>query len=273
MDYISKIDETIAFLRNKLPEKKAEIGVVIGSGLGKFADNVEKIFEISYADIPNFPESGVVGHSSSLIIGKIADKNIVLFSGRKHIYEGADPKEVVFFVRVFAKLGLKKLIVTNAAGGINTNFSIGDLMLITDHINFSFRNPLIGKNLNQWGPRFPDMCKVYDPELRKIALECAVNEQIDLKQGVYVSTMGPAYETAAEIQMLKFAGCDAVAMSTVPEVITAIHSHIKVLGISFIANMAAGLGSEKLSHKEVIDNAKLVEDKFSRLITAIVKRI
>ncbi|KXG43343.1 purine-nucleoside phosphorylase [Tepidibacillus infernus] len=250
-----------------------EIGLILGSGLGVLADEIEEAVQIPYSEIPHFPVSTVEGHKGQLVIGKLAGKSVIAMQGRFHFYEGYSMQEVTFPVRVMKELGVQKLLVTNAAGGINLSFKPGDLMIIEDHINFMFNNPLIGPNENELGVRFPDMSTAYSEVLIEKAKSVADQLQIDLKSGVYVGLTGPTYETPAEVRMLRTMGSDAVGMSTVPEVIVARHSGIEVLGISCITNMAAGILPQPLSHDEVIETTKLVQSKFLNLVRQIIGTI
>lgn len=244
--------------------------IILGSGLGPLADSLEQPIEIDYSDIPGFPETTVTGHAGKLICGILGGKRILAMKGRFHYYEGYDISQVVFHIRVFRLLGISSLIVTNAAGGVNTSFRPGDLMLITDHISFFAPSPLRGRNLDEFGTRFPDMCDVYDKGLIENAEKIGNSIGIDLKKGVYAFAQGPMFETPAEIRALRMFGADAVGMSTVPEVITARHCGMKVLGISCITNMAAGILDQRLDHMEVVETAKKVEKTFIRLITDII---
>lgn len=248
-------------------------GLILGSGLGAVTDSFENAIEIPYSDIPEFPVSTVPGHDGKLVIGEYNGKTAVLMKGRFHYYEGYEPDQVVFGVRLMKLLGVKKLFVTNAAGGVNTNFQPGDLMIITDHIGLFSPSPLRGANINEFGPRFPDMSYAYDPEMIKIALESARKLNIKVQKGVYCFTQGPMFETPAEIRAIRTLGGDAVGMSTVPEVITANHCGIKVLGISNISNMAAGVLDRPLSHEEVMETGDRVKETFISLVKEILDRI
>lgn len=248
------------------------IAVVLGSGLGPLADSIEQPVEIDYRDIPGFPETTVAGHAGKLVCGILGGRRVLAMKGRFHYYEGYDISQVVFHIRVFGLMGIDSLIVTNAAGGINTSFRPGDLMLITDHISFFAPSPLRGRNLDEFGPRFPDMCEAYDRSLIEYAEGIAESMGIELKKGVYAFAQGPMYETPAEIRALRALGADAVGMSTVPEVITARHCGMKVLGISCITNMAAGILDQKLDHSEVMDTARKTEKAFIRLVSEIIAR-
>lgn len=268
-DMMKKLDKTVNALRDKI-SFTPEIAVILGSGLGKLADFIEDKHEIPYEEIPNFPQTTVVGHEGKLIFGTLGGRKVVAMKGRFHYYEGNDMEVVVYPIRVFKHMGIQNLIVTNAAGGVNTGFVPGDLMLITDHISLFCENPLRGENLDLLGPRFPDMSVAYDRDLRKIAAESAKKLGIDLKSGVYSYCKGPSFESPAEIKALRLLGADAVGMSTVPETIVARHMGMRVLGISCITNMAAGILDQPLNHEEVIETGKQVEKKFSSLVTTII---
>ncbi|MDK2992155.1 MAG: purine-nucleoside phosphorylase [Clostridiales bacterium] len=261
------------YILEHLNEFKPSVGLILGSGLGDLAQRVGDPVIVNYGDIPEFPVSTVTGHAGRFLFGSLSGCNVAVMQGRFHHYEGYSLQQVCMPVRIMAMLGCSKLVVTNAAGGINLNFKAGDLMLIEDHINLMGDNPLIGPNIEELGPRFPDMSCAYDAELKKIALECAKKHGIGLRQGVYVALNGPSYETPAEIRMLRLLGADAVGMSTVPEVIAAVHAGMKVLGISCITNMAAGVLPQPLSHKEVMDTANAIADMFQTLIMGIIKEM
>jgi purine-nucleoside phosphorylase len=265
----SKVSETVGSIRSQCRHQPA-LGLILGSGLGVFAESIRDSTVLPYSSLPHFPSSTVAGHSGTLVIGRVHDVPVVALQGRIHLYEGYSVEQVVFAVRVLGLLGIHQLIVTNAAGGINTAFAPGDLMLITDHINLMGTNPLIGPNLDELGPRFPDMSDAYDRTMRAVALEVAQKQGIALRQGVYIGLQGPSYETPAEIRMCRLLGADAVGMSTVPEVIVANHMGIRVLGISCITNMAAGILPQKLTHTEVVDTAEKVRETFESLLNAII---
>ncbi len=275
---IEKIITASGYIKQKVEDRGfrlPSLALVLGSGLGNFAEKTEKLLEISYSDIPGFPTSSVVGHKGKLVLSKVSGTGDTfwIMQGRVHFYEGYSMEEVVFPVRVLVKLGVKKLVVTNAAGGVNRNFSAGDLMIIRDHINFMGTNPLIGKNMDEFGTRFPDMSNAYSKKLGLILQKAALDESIVLKEGVYAGMTGPSFETPAEVRMVEKLGGDAVGMSTVPEVIVAKHSGIEVAGISFISNQAAGISPVPLTHEEVTENAVAVEEKFSRLMIRFVSMI
>ncbi|PLT34807.1 purine-nucleoside phosphorylase [Bacillus sp. V5-8f] len=268
-----KLKTAASFIEGKLNGKQPEIGLILGSGLGVLADEIENPVKIPYQDIPEFPVSTVEGHAGQLVIGQLSGKLVVAMQGRFHFYEGYSMDKVTFPVRVMKLLGVETLIVTNAAGGVNESFQAGDLMLITDHINNTGTNPLIGPNDERFGPRFPDLSEAYSRNLQAIAKRVAEKLNIDLKEGVYVGNSGPTYETPSEVKLARILGGDAVGMSTVPEVIVARHSAIKVLGISCITNMAAGILDQPLSHEEVIETTEKVKSSFLSFIKEIVHEI
>ncbi|NLI38573.1 MAG: purine-nucleoside phosphorylase [Clostridiaceae bacterium] len=268
-DTVKRLEKTVEYLRN-ITEGTPEIAIILGSGLGRLADFIEGRQEISYEEIPNFPATTVPGHEGKLIFGRLGGRYVVAMKGRFHYYEGHDMGVVIYPIRVFGMMGIKNLMVTNAAGGVNTDFKPGDLMLIKDHIGFFAENPLRGVNLDDLGPRFPDMSAAYDRSLQKLAMVCAERVGIDLKNGVYSYCKGPSFESPAEIKALRILGADAVGMSTVPEVIVARHMGMRVLGISCITNMAAGILDQPLTHEEVMETGKSVEKKFSSLVREIV---
>ena len=267
-----KLEESEEYLIDKL-KTKPEIGLILGSGLGVLAEKIKGAKTFGYEEIPHFPTSTVEGHAGQLVAGRLEGASVVAMQGRFHYYEGYDLKTVVFPVRVMNYLGAKKIIVTNSAGGVNRNFNVGDLMLIRDHLNLMGDNPLIGSNEEELGPRFPDMSEAYDRGLIDLAKRTAKELGINLRKGVYAGMTGPSYETPAEISMLERLGGDAVGMSTVPEVIAANHLGMRVLGISCITNMAAGVLPEALSHEEVIETTKKVKPKFIKLVRNIIKEM
>ena len=246
------------------------VGMVLGSGLGDFADTLEDAISIPFSKIPNFPTPPVPGHTGALVFGKKQGKDVVVLQGRIHYYEGLPQQELTLPIRVLAALGIETLVLTNACGGVNLGFHPGDLMLISDHINLSGGNPLIGPNLDSFGPRFPDCSDIYTASLRAAIKEKATEAGIALQEGVYGMYSGPNYETPAEIRMYRILGSDVVGMSTVPEALIAAHCGIKVVGISCITNMAAGVLPQKLNHAEVIEVAALVHDKFQRLLDIVL---
>ena len=269
MNYMEKINESVNYIKGKC-RKKPSIGLILGSGLGSLGEKIENPITINYKDIPNFPVSTVEGHKGQLIIGTLGGKNVIAMQGRFHYYEGYPLSEVVFPVRVMIELGIENLIVTNAAGGVNESFSPGDLMIISDHINFTGQNPLIGKNYNELGPRFVDMTRVYDKGLIALAKDVGKKLNIPLQEGVYMWLTGPTYETPSEVKLARILGASAVGMSTVPEVIAASHQNIRVLGISCITNMAAGILDKPLNHEEVIETSLMVKEKFENLVIGIL---
>lgn len=270
MDMYQKICAAADYILARI-DKKPEIGLILGSGLGDLADSLENPVVIPYEEIPHFPRSGVMGHAGALVVGKICGKTVVVMQGRVHYYEGYDQQFITMPVRVLRLLGVKLLVLTNAAGGVNLDFVPGDLMLISDHINFSGSNPLVGDNLDEFGPRFPDASDVYTARLRESLLPKAEQAGIALKQGVYMMFSGPSFETPAEIRMARVLGADAVGMSTVPEALVAAHSGMEVIGVSCISNMAAGVLKQKLTHQEVMDTGAMVKDKFRELIKIIIE--
>lgn len=272
MNYLNEIKESANYILNKI-KVKPDVGIILGSGFGTLADKIEDPIKISYSDIPNFPVSTVKGHEGKLVIGVLEGKNVLAMQGRFHYYEGYDIKDVTFPIRVMKEVGIDQLIVTNAAGGSNKDFEPGDLMIITDHINFAGINPLMGKNYDELGPRFLDLTNPYDEELINITKKVGENLNIDLKEGTYMWFSGPTYETPAEVKMAQILGADAVGMSTVPEVIVANHGGMKVLGISCITNMAAGILDKSLSHEDVIKTSEKVKDKFELLVKEIIKNM
>ena len=250
---------------------KAEIAVILGSGLGGYVEALEDARSISYEDIPGFPVSTVPGHAGRWWVGTLHGKRVYMMQGRFHSYEGYDQQTVTLPIRVMSKLGVKTLVVTNASGGVNTSFEPGDLMLIEDFINLSGKNPLTGPNLDEFGPRFPDMCHAYDVELKKLTVKVAGELGIKLQQGVYCWMNGPTFESPAEIRMARVLGADAVGMSTVPETIVARHCGMSVLGLSCITNMAAGILDQPLNHEEVMETGNRVKDTFRALIDGVIK--
>ncbi|NUQ82781.1 MAG: purine-nucleoside phosphorylase [Bacteroidetes bacterium] len=250
-----------------------DLAIILGSGLGDFATTLTDPVIIPVSELSGYPASTVDGHAGQIIFGKSGGKTVLAFKGRLHVYEGYEPALTVIPVWIARHLGVKTLIVTNAAGGINPGFSVGDLMLITDHIGFQFRNPLIGPNPDQMGPRFPDMSEPYDRGLIARAEEIAIREGILCRKGVYLALTGPSYETPAEIRMLRVLGADAVGMSTVMEVIQAAHLGLRVLGISLISNMASGMSDSKLSHSEVNEVGQARKAVFTRWIHSIISEL
>ncbi|EOH98320.1 inosine/guanosine/xanthosine phosphorylase [Enterococcus haemoperoxidus ATCC BAA-382] len=258
------LKETTAFLKEK-GVGEVDFGLILGSGLGELADEVEDAIAIPFSEVPHFAVSTVVGHAGKLVYGTLSGKKVLAMQGRFHYYEGHSMQKVTYPVRVMAAMGAHSIVVTNAAGGVNENFTPGNLMLITDHINFTGDNPLIGENDEAMGPRFPDMSHAYTPAYFEIAKKVAKEQNVPLQEGVYMGYSGPTYETPAEIRMSRAMGADAVGMSTVSEVIVAAHSGLKVLGISCITNLAAGMQSS-LNHAEVVETTERVKSQFKELI-------
>ena len=247
--------------------------VVLGSGLGDFANELDNRLEIAYGEIPGWPPSTAQSHAGKLIGGTLAGQPLAVMAGRNHLYEGYSPAQVTFGVRVLAKLGVRSLVLTNAAGGINLNYGKGALVIISDHINLQGSNPLVGANDDSCGPRFPDMTEAYDARYRRIALEAAAKLGIEMPEGVYAAVLGPSYETPAEIRYLRVIGADLVGMSTVPETIVANHMGVKVLAISCVTNMAAGVLPVKLSHKEVLEVGRQVRERFVLFLKTVLPRL
>ena len=253
--------------------ESCKIGIILGSGLGEYADRIENKQYVNYSDLPGFPQSRVEGHKGRFVIGDLFGKRVICMQGRVHFYEGYPQSELAISIRVMKRLGVEKLLLTNAAGGVNLDFSAGDLMLISDHINFSGSNPLIGPNEDAFGPRFPDQTNVYDRDLRAGVRAAAEQVGIPLREGVYMMFTGPTFESPAEIVFARIIGASAVGMSTVPEAITATHCGIKTVGISLITNMAAGILNQPLSHEEVQETATLSSEKFTKLVDQIIKTV
>jgi purine-nucleoside phosphorylase len=249
------------------------IGIILGSGLGWFADTLEQRTETPYSDIPGWPASTATGHAGKLVTGKFAGTDLVVAAGRAHLYEGYSAAQVAYPIRELAWRGVTSLVITNAAGGINMNYQAGDLVLISDHINLTGVNPLTGSNDESFGPRFPDMSEAYSCAYRTIAKDAGTTLGLTLREGVYAALPGPSYETPAEIRYLRTIGADLVGMSTVPEVIAANHMGIKVLGISCVTNMAAGILPQKLTHQEVMDTGERVKDTLAALLRAVIPRL
>ena len=270
---LGRLDAAAEAVRKKAKEQPI-IGLVLGSGLGAFAQGLAGRETISYDQIPYFPvPTGVVGHAGELVLGSVGSTPVVVLSGRIHYYEGRPIQDVAFPVRVLARLGVRAVVLTNAAGGVRLSFRPGDLMLMTDHINGLGTNPLMGPNEEALGPRFPDMSAVYDPVLRKIVRSTAAKLKIPLRQGVYIGLHGPSYETPAEIRAVRRLGADAVGMSTVPEAIALRHAGVRVVGISTITNMAAGILKQPLEHDEVLKTTVRVGARFVKLLTAAVPKL
>ena len=265
---LKRIQQTTNYLRTRLNNSIPEAVIVLGSGLGQLANEISDREVIPYSEIPNFPVSTVVGHAGNLIIGNLAGKRVLAMQGRFHYYEGYDMKEVTFPMRVFAALGIKVAMLSNAAGGVNPEFKPGDVMLITDHINYFPDNPLRGKNLEEFGSRFPDMTHAYDPQLIQTARDVAKANGIKLFEGVYIGTQGPSFETPAEYRFFHIIGADAVGMSTVPEVIVAVHSGMRVCALSVITN--CGLDGEVNDHEDVRRKANQTEPVMTALFKGVI---
>ncbi len=272
MSYFDEVSEAAAFLRQAVGSVP-EVAIVLGSGLGEFARRVADARTFSYLDLPHWPPSGVVGHAGKLVTGTLGGKRVAVLSGRAHYYEGHDLRRATFSIRALGLLGVKTLVLTNAAGGVNTTFESGVLMVIDDHINLFGTNPLIGPNDERFGPRFPDMTEAYSKRLRDVADRVASAHGIALAHGIYAALHGPSYETPAEIRYLRTIGADAVGMSTAPETIVARHMGIEVLAISCITNMAAGVVDQPLNHAEVMETAARVKDQFVALLHGIVEAV
>jgi len=269
---LEALNETVEWLKAKIPGE-TKIGIILGTGLGDLAKNIKDKEEIPYETIPHFPVSTVEGHSGKLIIGTLGGKPILAMQGRFHYYEGYSMQEVTFPIRVMQLLGITHLFVSNAAGGMNRSFEVGDIMLIEDHINLFPEHPLRGRNLPEFGVRFPDMSEAYDKNLRKLAIEIAHKNNIKLQYGVYVGTQGPTFETPAEYNFFSIIGGDAVGMSTVPEVIVANHAGIKVLAFSIITDLGISGKVETVSHEEVLEAAKIAQPKMAFIMEEVIKLI
>jgi purine-nucleoside phosphorylase len=270
MGLFEELQETAQAVRQRAGGLSPQVGIILGSGLGDFAEGLDDKQVVPYADLPHFPRSSVAGHAGRLVLGRVGGAAVVAMQGRVHAYEGFAPSQVVFPARVLCTLGIRALVVTNAAGGIHPGLQPGDLMAITDHINLSGWNPLAGLNDERLGPRFPDMSAAYHPALRERLFEVGRARGVALKRGVYAILSGPSYETPAEIRALKALGADAVGMSTVPEVIAAVHMGVPVAGLSCITNLAAGIAQKPLSHDEVAQTAQRVKAVFASLLSAFL---
>ena len=266
------INDSIDYINTYTEGFSPEIGIILGSGLGEIADNYCE-YAIPYSDIPHFVSSTISGHKGQLVFANIEGRPVVMMQGRNPYYEGYSMEEITYPIKVMRALGVKTIILTNAAGAINKSFQPGDLMVITDHINFMGNNPLIGPNDFRIGPRFPDMSEVYNKNLIKIVDAAARHLRIDIKHGVYIATTGPSYETPAEIKMARTMGADAAGMSTVPEAIVANYCGMNVIGISCITNFASGISTRKLTHEEVIETAEKVKENFIKLILLLLQNI
>ena len=273
MELLDHMSQAADYLYTSLPRTCPKIGIVLGSGLGSWAESLDDRVTVDVSNIPHWPVPSVEGHSGRVVLGKKGKATVLCLQGRLHYYEGQTIQDVVFPIRVLGRMGIRHLIVTNAAGGLNPDFSPGDLMLITDHINMMGANPLVGSHDASLGMRFPDMTDAYDGEYIALAEDAARERKLTLKKGVLVAVSGPSYETAAEVRMLRSLGGDAVCMSTVPEVITGIQMGMRILGISCITNMATGISQEKLSHDEVRRIPTQVLDRFGDLLNAMVSKI
>jgi purine-nucleoside phosphorylase len=271
-DHFQLADAAAQFILTRTP-LRPKIGLVLGSGLGAFADSLSDATRVPYADIPTFPRSTAIGHAGQMVLGKTGSIAVAAMQGRAHLYEGYSAQEVTFPIRVFGRMGVRAVILTNAAGGINLSYSQGALVLLRDHINLQGANPLVGPNDDRFGVRFPDMTRAYDRDYREIAREEASKLGIPLHEGVYAALLGPSYETPAEIEYLRRIGADLVGMSTVAEVIAARHMEIKVLAISCVTNMAAGILDQPLSHAEVMETGERVKTIFESLLRAVLPRI
>jgi purine-nucleoside phosphorylase len=273
MDYYDKVEEAAAVVRGAAAAPAPDVAVVLGSGLGAFANALGDATSWNYADLPYWPASKVIGHEGRLVVGTLAGRRVAALSGRAHFYEGHDLRTVTFAARVMGRIGVKVMILTNAAGGINVALTPGTLMVIDDHINLLGSNPLVGPNEDRFGLRFPDMSTVYSARLRALVDEVAAAQGLAIGHGVYVAVHGPSYETPAEIRFLRTIGADAVGMSTVPEAIVARHMGVEVLGISCITNAAAGVLPQPLNHDEVMEVARQVRGRFAALLEGIIGRL
>jgi purine-nucleoside phosphorylase len=269
MTYYEQVKRAADVVRSRV-QTPLEAAIVAGSGLGAFADGVEAPVSIPYGELPGWPQSQVTGHEGRLVAGRVGGRHVAVLAGRCHAYEGHDQRQVAFAVRAVGVLGVKVLVLTNAAGGVNPTFVPGGLMIIDDHINLTGSNPLVGPNDDRFGPRFPDMTEVYSRRLRDLADRVGASIGLSLDHGVYAALLGPCYETPAEIRYLRSIGADAVGMSTVPEAIAARHMGIEVLGISCITNMAAGMLTGSLSHDEVLETAARVRDRLMALTEGVL---
>ena len=266
------INESTNYIKKKIKDFEPEIGIILGSGLGDFADNLEGI-RIKYSEIPGFETSTVTGHRGQLVFAEVEGKKAIIMQGRFHYYEGYHISKVVFPIKVMKKLGVKTLIITNAAGSVNKGYNAGDLMAISDHINLMGVNPLIGENDATLGDRFPDMSEVYNKKMLELVQQLGKDLDVVVRKGVYAAMSGPSYETPAEINMLRIMGADAVGMSTVPEALVANYCGMNVLGISCITNSAAGVHPSRLSHAEVVETAEKVKNSFKMLLTSLIKEV
>ena len=272
-EYRIKVDETVAYLEEKISEPPT-VAIILGTGLGGLTDSITNRQIIPYAEIPNFPQSTVEGHPGNLIFGRLSGKTVGVLQGRFHFYEGYSTKELTFPIRVLARLGTKLLVVTNAAGGLNTSFTPGTIMVIRDHLNFIGENPLRGPNIDEWGPRFPDLSEPYDLQLLDTALACAARLQLDnVTSGVYAAIPGPSLETPAETRFLKNCGADGVGMSSVPEVIVAKHAGMRVLGISAVANVNDPENFQPILLEDILAMSERIEPQLQHLVKEILTEI
>ncbi|CDM68592.1 Purine nucleoside phosphorylase 1 [Clostridium bornimense] len=266
------IKESVEYIKSKI-NSTPSIALILGSGLGDIAEEVEDAIYIDYKDVPHMPISKVVGHKGRFVIGKLSGKDVIMMQGRFHYYEGHNPEIIALPIYIMKLLGVNDIVITNAAGGVNTTFNAGDLMIISDQINGAGVNPLIGENNDELGPRFPDMSKIYNDRLIDVTEKCGKKLNLELKKGVYYMTSGPCYETPAEIKMIRILGGDAVGMSTAPEAMVANYCGMNILGISCITNMAAGVLNQPLNHEEVIETSNNVKKDFIALIKEIIKEV
>jgi purine-nucleoside phosphorylase len=272
VDLFQQAEETATFISAESASRPV-LAIVLGSGLGDFADEAADAFKIDFSQVPHFSQSTAIGHAGRLVVGKIDECPVIIMQGRVHLYEGYPASQVAFPMRVFARLGVRAAILTNAAGGINLDYGQGGLVVIKDHINLQGQNPLVGPEDLRFGPRFIDMTEAYARNYRRLTLECAKRLGIDVREGIYAGLLGPSYETPAEIRFLRIIGADLVGMSTVPEVIVARQMGIKVLAISCVTNMAAGILDKPLDHIEVLETGKLVAGQFKALLRAVIPEI
>ena len=274
-EILEKIEQAVNFIKQRTKNLKPLIGIILGSGLGNLAEEVEQKIIIQYEEVPNMPKSTVSGHKGNFVFGYLEKKPVLVMQGRIHFYEGYTMQEVTFPIRIMQKINLKYLILTSAVGGIKGRIPLKptDIVLIKDHINFIGDNPLRGEHFEEFGERFPDMSEVYDKNLREIAKDVAKELNIKVYEGVYLAGRGPSYETPAEIKMFKKFGADVVGMSVVPEAIVANQARIKILAITYISNLAAGISKKALSHKEVLETANLAGKKINKLIKGVIERI
>lgn len=271
-DEYAKAEQAAHFIRSKT-NVRPQIALILGSGLGPYADTVENATRLSYSEIPYFPKPTAIGHAGQMVLGTVAGVPVAAMQGRVHYYEGLPLRDVIFPIRVFNRLGVKAAIITNAAGGINTGYSQGALVVLSDHINLQGSNPLIGPNDDRFGPRFPDVTRAYSKPYREIAKEEAKRIGIEVHEGVYVAVTGPSYETPAEIRAFRNMGADVVGMSTVSEVIAAAHMGMRVVAISCVTNMAAGILDQPLDHREVMETGERVKGAFMQLLNAVIPRM